>query len=77
MPPMAKQRRNRERATELITVLDGMVLANSSPAPSCVCRKMLTAKRTVCSLTGCGQVPLPIFFEAGSRGGALAAEALT
>jgi len=25
MPPMAKQRRNRERATELITVLDGMV----------------------------------------------------
>eukprot|EP00277_Geminigera_cryophila_P006159 CAMPEP_0179416854 /NCGR_PEP_ID=MMETSP0799-20121207/7028_1 /TAXON_ID=46947 /ORGANISM="Geminigera cryophila, Strain CCMP2564" /LENGTH=250 /DNA_ID=CAMNT_0021189769 /DNA_START=153 /DNA_END=902 /DNA_ORIENTATION=+ len=27
MPPMAKQRRNRERATELITVLDGMVAA--------------------------------------------------
>jgi hypothetical protein len=25
MPPIAKQRRNRERATELITVLDGMV----------------------------------------------------
>ena len=31
MPPVAKQRRNRERATELITVLDGMV--NSSPPP--------------------------------------------
>ena len=27
MPPVAKQRRNRERATELITVLDGMVPA--------------------------------------------------
>ena len=32
MPPMAKQRRNRERATELITVLDGMV-DSLSPLP--------------------------------------------